>query len=418
MHDPRPTTRPAAPLRLRVLAAVLVVVLSAGSTLGGLALYAKWRAFRDLEAELARARVQLDTQLRARLELERELGGRIDRLEEELARRTAELTGEARRRVALEHELARSAGELASLRQRHEAVLADLRAVAEGAASSEARLAALAAERQRLAEQVAALGDRLARALEERDIARRNEKGLRWRIELAERRLAEAESARQVADGWLQEWMLRHVTAVETVLSDAGVDPVRLFERAGEAIAAGQGGPLEPVEESTGAEVGRSVAFTLDEPLVRLRAAQQLIARLPLGAPLDEFEVTSGYGKRKDPITGTAAIHRGIDFGAPRNAEVLAPAPGRVLRAGRDGAYGLTVEIDHGMGIVTLYGHLKKLLVSAGDRVDFRQPIGIVGSTGRSTGRHLHYEIRVDGKPIDPAGFLEAGRKLVDVLKG
>ncbi len=419
MSSPRAMTRPLPmPTRLRVIVAALVVLLSAGGTLGSLALYAHWRDYRQLEAQLAGARAQLDGQLRARLELERELGGRIDRLEEELARRTAELTGEARRRVALEQELARSAAELASLRQRHEAALADLRAVAEGAASSEARLAALAAERQRLEEQVTALEDRLAAALEERDVARRNEKGLRWRIELAERRLAEAESARKVADGWLQDWILRQVTAVETVLSEAGIDPRGLFERASEEIVAGQGGPFEPAGDEDTTVGSRAVGFLPDDTLLRLRAAQELVARLPLGPPLDEFRVTSGYGTRSDPITGERAIHRGIDFGAPRDARVLAPAPGRVLRAGRDGAFGLMVELDHGMGIVTRYAHLRKILVAAGDRVDFRQPIGIVGSTGRSTGRHLHYEIRVDGKPIDPAGFLEAGRKLVDVLKG
>lgn len=418
MHDSRPASRPAAPRNRRLLAALLVVTLSAGGTLAGLALYAKWRTVGQLEAALREAQLQLEAQRRAGLARERELGARIDHLEEDLSRRTAELTAEAQRRAALERQLAQASAELAALRQRYEAVLADLHAAAEGAASSEARLALLNAERQRLEQHVAALEERVARTLEERDAARRNEKGLRWRVQMLEQRLAEADVSRQMADGWLKEWIGRQVQAVEAMLSDAGVDPDRLFERAREEIAAGQGGPFEPAGDEDAPVIGRSLHFPLDHTLLSLRAAQQLIASLPLGAPLDEFRVTSGYGKRMDPITGEPAIHRGIDFSAPHNAPVLAPAPGRVLRAGRDGAYGLLVEIDHGMGIVTRYGHLRKLLVAAGDRVDFRQPIGIVGSTGRSTGRHLHYEIWIDGRPIDPAGLLEAGRKLVDVFKG
>lgn len=403
--------------RLRLLLALLVVAVSAGGTLAGLAVYAKWRDYRALQAELALARSQLDLQAARQLELARELGTRIAALEEELAARDAQLTAERRTRSTLEQELGDAERELASLRRRHEAALADLAAMAEGAAASQARLARLGAERRQLETRLTALEGRLARALGERDVARRNEEGLRWRVELLEKKLAEATSSRQLADAWLRDWMARQVDAVEAVLASAGVDPVTLFERAGEEIAAGQGGPLEPAEDGGEPQLGRDVGFTLDEPLVRLRAAQELIARLPLGPPLDEFRITSGYGKRRDPLTGKLAIHRGIDFGAPRNAEVVAPAPGRVLRAGRDGAYGLLVEIDHGMGIVTRYAHLKKLLVAAGDRVDFRQPIGIVGSSGRSTGRHLHYEIRVAGRPIDPAGFLEAGRTLVDVFK-
>ena len=96
---------------------------------------------------------------------------------------------------------------------------------------------------------------------------------------------------------------------------------------------------------------------------------------------------------------------------------MLAAAPGRVTTAGRLGDYGILVEIDHGLGLATRYAHLSRTLVKAGDVVTARQPIGIMGNTGRSTGRHLHYEIRLDGEALDPAAFLEAGRQLAHVLE-
>jgi murein DD-endopeptidase MepM/ murein hydrolase activator NlpD len=132
---------------------------------------------------------------------------------------------------------------------------------------------------------------------------------------------------------------------------------------------------------------------------------------------MDRYRLTSGFGVRRDPFTGRGAVHEGLDFGGPDNARALATAPGRVVEAGASGAYGIMVEIDHGMGIRTRYAHLKKTLVRPGDRVTFHEPVGIMGSTGRSTGEHLHYEIRNDGRPLDPAKFLEAGRQLRHVLE-
>lgn len=419
MRDQRPSAAAAAPWRKQQLfAAILVALLSAAGTLGGLALYAKWRNLHALEAELAQVRAQLSEQLAQRLELEREMGSRVERGVEELERHRQALAEQRRLRREAEEQLARAAEELASLRQRYEEALRDLRAVAEGAASSEARLAQLAAERRRLEERVAFLEGQLARVLEERDMAQRNEGALLWRVQFLEQRLAEADTSRQLTSAWLQNWLGRQMEALETVLARVGLDASSLIERAGEEIAAGQGGPLEPADDEAEDALSGTVGFRLDDSLIRLRAAQQLLARLPLSPPLEEFRITSGFGTRRDPITGRPAVHHGIDFAAPRNAEVLAPAPGRVVEAGRSGAYGLMVEVDHGMGIVTRYGHLKKILVAVGDEVDLRQPLGIVGSTGRSTGRHLHYEIWVDGRPVDPGALLEAGRHLVDALKG
>ncbi len=131
---------------------------------------------------------------------------------------------------------------------------------------------------------------------------------------------------------------------------------------------------------------------------------------LPLAAPLNAYEVNSRFGPRIDPVNNARSFHSGLDLGAPTGTEILAPAPGVVVFSGWFGGYGRFIEIDHGFGITTRYAHLRSLDVEKGDKVSFRQPIGTVGSSGRSTGPHLHYEVRLDDKTLDPDNFLEAGR--------
>lgn len=130
---------------------------------------------------------------------------------------------------------------------------------------------------------------------------------------------------------------------------------------------------------------------------------QEQLEAMPFSLPLsDGFEISSGFGARQDPFTGTRAMHEGLDFIADLGAPVRATAPGRVVRAGHAGAYGQLVEIDHGHGYVTRYAHMRKLLVREGGQVRRGDPVGELGNTGRSTGAHLHYEIRYQGRTLDP----------------
>lgn len=129
---------------------------------------------------------------------------------------------------------------------------------------------------------------------------------------------------------------------------------------------------------------------------------------LPFGAPVEKARITSNYGVRNDPFTGEPKRHRGIDFAGKIGTELMAVAPGRVISAGeRIGGYGTTVEIDHGLGFTTLYAHLSQIMVTRGDWVRPGTVIGLGGSTGRSTGPHLHYEIRYKGVPFDPSKFIK-----------
>ena len=128
---------------------------------------------------------------------------------------------------------------------------------------------------------------------------------------------------------------------------------------------------------------------------------------LPLGAPVKNARITSNYGMRNDPFTQKPKKHKGIDFAGNIGTELSAVAPGRVVSVGERSGYGLTVEIDHGLGFSTLYAHMSKVLVSSGDWVRPGTIVGLGGSSGRSTGAHLHYEIKYKGNQFNPAKFVK-----------
>jgi murein DD-endopeptidase MepM/ murein hydrolase activator NlpD len=119
--------------------------------------------------------------------------------------------------------------------------------------------------------------------------------------------------------------------------------------------------------------------------------------------------VSSPFGYRPDPFLGRPALHPGVDLVQSYGSEIRSTAAGRVVHAGPMGGYGNMVEIDHGNGLATRYGHMSEVLVAEGEEVKAGAVVGRIGSTGRSTGPHLHYEVRIDGEPVDPERFLQAG---------
>ena len=157
-----------------------------------------------------------------------------------------------------------------------------------------------------------------------------------------------------------------------------------------------------------------SDVFTLIES--RLLETRLRALMVPSSAPIDA-PVGSGFGFRTDPFTGRGALHTGLDFAAETGTSILAAAGGVVSSAEAHSAYGRAVEIDHGNGLVTRYAHASRLLVHAGDLVRRGQSIAEVGSSGRSTGPHLHFEVLVEGVPQDPAKFLGHGERLPATAK-
>lgn len=142
----------------------------------------------------------------------------------------------------------------------------------------------------------------------------------------------------------------------------------------------------------------------------RLERVQELEVCVPLSTPVDYYNLSSQFGSRKDPFNGSPDWHEGVDLAAWPGTKVRATAAGDVIFAGPRAGYGNMVLIDHGCGLQTLYGHLASVSVSLGQTISFRDEIGVVGSSGRSTGPHVHYEIRHGSEPLDPQKFIEAGR--------
>ena len=172
-----------------------------------------------------------------------------------------------------------------------------------------------------------------------------------------------------------------------------------------------QGGPYFPDDvEFASADNSLELNKHLDSHIDYLLHLEDVINDLPLVHPIYNARITSRFGKRRDPIRKRTASHYGLDFAGPYHASVVATAPGVVKKSGYYGAYGRFIEIDHGNGISTRYGHLYKVKVKKGQTVTKGQAIGLQGNTGRSTGAHLHYEIRYKDKPYNPEKFLKAGK--------
>lgn len=204
--------------------------------------------------------------------------------------------------------------------------------------------------------------------------------------------------------------------------NETGNKIVQTLEDAGlamdvKASTEGTGGPFIPAEIAGNFDQAFDETVNkLDDALSRLDTIRTEATGYPIKTPVPGQQVSSSFGYRTDPLLGTRAFHSGMDFRAPTGLAVKASAAGTVTHAGPSGGYGNMVEIKHASGWTSRYAHLSQLKVSDGDRVDAGQTVGAVGSTGRSTGPHLHFEVRKGDTPHDPAPFLRTGRKVADLL--
>jgi murein DD-endopeptidase MepM/ murein hydrolase activator NlpD len=185
-----------------------------------------------------------------------------------------------------------------------------------------------------------------------------------------------------------------------------GLDPHRFVA----ASSVAMGGPEEPMPAGMKAStiISQAKVQELYREWTRLSALSQAARAIPSRMPVSNFNYTSGFGGRYDPFNGGAAFHAGVDMAGSNGEPILAAAPGTVVRAGWMGGYGNCIEIDHGHGLATRYGHLSQIEVHTGDRIAAGNQIGRMGSTGRSTGSHLHFEVRVDGRAVDPMPYIRA----------
>jgi murein DD-endopeptidase MepM/ murein hydrolase activator NlpD len=252
----------------------------------------------------------------------------------------------------------------------------------------------------------------------ERDIAWQEREKLRKRNEELEVSIKNMEDAQAnllekielVAEENIDD-IEKTVNKISNMLSKIGLGRssdglIRKFDREENMPS---GGPFIPLEEKEILNENLNENFMqINSKVDKWFKLKQIQTMLPLGNPLKSVRITSGYGRRSDPFTGAPSMHRGIDFRGDIGTPLYAVADGKVIWAGPRGDYGKAVQIDHGLGFSTLYAHLSDVEVKKGDIVTQKQLVGLGGNTGRSTGPHLHYEVRYNNRPFNPSSFLKA----------
>lgn len=213
----------------------------------------------------------------------------------------------------------------------------------------------------------------------------------------------------------LEEAMVISVEPLDKMFRQAGMPTDRIIEEVRRGYS-GIGGPLTPISFSTrGEELSADEvrANHLLQQMDQLNLYRIAAEKAPFATPVHaSFRFTSGYGYRRDPKTGGRRMHKGTDFAAPTGTDIFATADGVVTQAGWHSGYGKLVKIKHAFGIETYYAHTSKILVKVGQRVSRGDHIADMGSTGRSTGTHLHYEVRVNGKPVNPMTYIKAANNV------
>jgi Peptidase family M23 len=225
-----------------------------------------------------------------------------------------------------------------------------------------------------------------------------------------EQSLDQVETRQLTALSSYEDGMESRVRRMRGIISDLGLDMAHLEAATPRAP---MGGPFIPVKLSSNSGSFERQLYRINITRAQMDRLTRTLALVPYRKPVvGEVEFTSGFGVRADPFLGRPAMHTGLDFRAQTGDPVRATANGKVVNSGWAGGYGRMVEIDHGNGLSTRYGHLSEINVKVGEYVKIGQVIGAVGSTGRSTGPHLHYETRIDGEAVDPQKFLRAGVRL------
>lgn len=332
--------------------------------------------------ELRRSIETLESNVAALTQERRNLEKNSEELSAQLAAVRSENKDLSDYRLSLQEQVAALDSELIATRSKQDEIKADMQAAAQS-------LQAVTGDSSQLADTPRALRDQIDGLLAELS----NQQAIEDAV---------LERATERAAGNIQE--------IEKIVAMSGLNIDKLVSRV-ESNGIGQGGPfIAASAELTGEEELGETMLSLDNNMTRWEALKEVLRALPLSLPVDYYRLTSNYGGRVDPVNKKRSQHHGIDMAGAMNTSIYAPAPGTVVYSGPKGRYGNVVEIDHGFGLVTRYAHLNKTLVEVGDIVDHRQRIALLGSSGRSTGPHLHYEVRFDGRPMDPLKFIKAGR--------
>jgi len=235
------------------------------------------------------------------------------------------------------------------------------------------------------------------------------------RITLLENKVDELKHTNETIVQSVHDKTASHLDTLKDVIKQTGLNLSQLKKEysnedaskaKSESKTSAQGGPYIPDETPNMSSEVKEMLSGLDD----LALMSRIVGNLPLATPIQNAEEQSTFGHRIDPFNGHLAFHSGLDLSGPIGSKIYSTADGKVIAAGRNGGYGNDIDIDHGYGITTRYAHLSEILVHEGQLIKKGDVIGIQGSTGRSTGPHLHYEVRYHDQAMNPKNFLEAGQ--------
>ncbi|MGB0747702.1 MAG: peptidoglycan DD-metalloendopeptidase family protein [Magnetospiraceae bacterium] len=331
----------------------------------------------------------LAKELEAHNDVTKTLMGENATLKEDLGEAASKLSLVDQERQAVLMKQGKLANELARLRKRHASLTGSNENLNFDLQRSEGVLKAIERQRDEALEKNAALREKVKR------------------LETAMATFQETELALVDRMNDLAE---NRVKTLETVLASTGLDLDAWLDKQDDGSS--QGGPfvaLEPTVDGDEYPI-REALQTLDQQTERWEDLRKMVKLLPLHSPVENYRLSSSFGKRRDPKNKRWAMHFGVDLRADKGTPIYAPGPGKVIYSGTKGGYGNFVEISHAGGIVTRYGHMNSIDVKVGKVVKTGDKIGTIGTTGRTTGPHLHYELKIDGKPVDPYKFIKAGR--------
>lgn len=370
----------------------------------------------DVAHQLARAREQRDLALADR----ERLSGRIGRMSLQLQAVRGESSDIAR-------SLTDMGAALGAAEEQRDTAEQESRRLADRVASAEARIADLEERRQSLERSLTASSRRVDSLVGERDRARGESNRLEGEVVRLEDRLAELTDAHQAMLARIETHTDANIGALERMLALTGLDVeqlvrdidtegLRVEEPLVQDIAPpfppdGVGGPMLPPMPGG---LFDDAMGRLEVGLARWSRLNRVLTSLPLALPVEQGRVTSRFGNRTDPFTRRRARHEGLDFSVAFKAPVLATGPGKVVRVGWFGPYGRVVDIEHAFGLTTRYAHMWRTKARVGQTVQQGDIIGLAGSSGRSSGVHVHYEVHVDGSPVDPERFLKAGSHVLE----
>ncbi|MDP7623773.1 MAG: peptidoglycan DD-metalloendopeptidase family protein [Rhodospirillales bacterium] len=394
---------------LQMFVFVVVVALS------GWAIFSSFSFFAHNEVVASKNREIFDARMvyRSLLSEVSEYQDKFSSLTQELGKNHGLMLDQVEKNATLQQNLRSVENKLETSNTRHNEIVSARAALKNKLSSIENEMKELNSHNFNLKGNLNSVTTDLESALSQRNFVRSQSKKLSRTVAKLENDLETLHKSEKDILINLTERTKSSIDDIHFVLKHTGLKVAQLLkgnqDRSKKKL--GQGGPFIAFAPDTEpAQRLKANLSNLNSQLQQFTELQDIMKRLPLAAPLDYFSISSHYGKRRDPINKRWAVHYGMDFGGLKHASVYVTAPGRVRYAGRKGKYGKLVEIDHGLGFRTKYGHLHKILVKRGQKVNYRTKIGLMGSSGRSTGPHLHYEVIVKGKHKNPWRFIKAGR--------